>query len=499
MRLTHTWQGYEQLTAFTWKKLKANIVERAVFDKTWVSMSNIFLHYSKVQVMEPAVPEPNDWATFFPRLPRLARPIHVAMPCCGIDGAGWALKSLGANYSSNNMYDLERRYDKYLKTHFENGRPPHLGPDDGDLLKVELSAWERPVHLLVAGPPCPPWAGNGNHKGAGDQRAAVFLNIVNVVGSLAKCGELQATVLENVGGILHKQRGETDSFMGKLVACLQAEIPEFLWDVSVLKAKDYCLPQDRTRVFLRGIRSSLCPNAQVPGVLPAFGSKTLREFLVAGMPPVNRATLTPCMKKNLKDAQAQVKDLLAKGQLSEDDLVCFPLDRADGKCYRRQVSKNKVPTLTTSNSYLFVSDMQLAKKDNERTFFRFLLPEERFTLQGFPACIASSFESQALQIKAAGNAYPVPLIGAAMAGLLGRLGNNDLPDTGKPLEDQRALRLRLEEAMFGKGGPKKKVTKRPACNAQKGNAKKENIAKQTSEEYAAGETIDQTVDHPNAH
>ena len=50
--------------------------------------------------------------------------------------------------------------------------------------------------------------------------------------------------------------------------------------------------------------------------------------------------------------------------------------------------------------------------------------------------------------------------------------------------------------MFGKGGPKKKVTKRPACNAQKGNAKKENIAKQTSEEYAAGETIDQTVDHP---
>lgn len=235
----------------------------------------------------------------------------------------------------------------------------------------------------------------------------------------------------------------------------------------MLKAKDYLLAQDRTRVFLRGIRSSLCPNNAVPAVLPAFGHRTLKEFLVEGLPAVSRESLTKCMKKNLCDAQTQLKDLLAKGQLDKDDLVCYPLDRADNKCYKRQVCKDKVPTLLTGNSYLFLSDVQVEKEDHERAFFRFLLPEERFTLQGFPACIASSFKSSALQIKASGNAYPVPLIGAALAPLVALIGNDDLPHVDKPLEEQESLRLCLDEAMYGKTtGQRKSPKKKPAAKKQ---------------------------------
>ena len=482
MRISHTWRGFEQLTACARRKFELS--SRELFfqmNNGTVQGPYIFSAFCKVQGMELPIPEPNDWAKHFPKVPRLARPIHVAMPCCGIDGAGWALKSLGANFHCNNVFDLEHRYKGYLEEYMPDSEPPRLGAKDGDVLQQDLSSWERPVHILVAGPPCPPWAGNGNHKGADDQRAAVFLNIVNVVASLAKCGELQATVLENVKGILHRQKGQAESFMGKLLSCLEAEIPEFLWDVSVLKAKDYCLAQDRTRVFLRGVRSSLCPATGVPEVLPAFGSKTLKEFLVPGMPPVDRATLTTCMRKNLDDAQDQLRNLLEKGELSKDDLVCYPLDRADGKCYKRQVCKDKVPTLTTSNSYLFVSDAQVEKEDHQRAFFRFLLPEERFTLQGFPAKIASSFKSQALQIKAAGNAYPVPLIGAALAGIVKRIGKNDLPQVDKPLEEQTALRCRLEEAMFGpkkapgKQKEKKKENKTPKKKENKTPKKKEKI------------------------
>ncbi|CAL1170856.1 unnamed protein product [Cladocopium goreaui] len=412
--------------------------------------------------MKPFIPEPNDWFNHFPSVPRLARQVHVALPCVGIDGSGWALKLLGANFHCNNVYDLERRYQKYLETYMESAEPPRLGSDNGDVLKVKLSEWERPVHLLLAGPPCPPWAGNGNHKGAEDQRAEVFLRIVNVVGSLAKCGELQAVVLENVKGILHKQKGQTESFMDKLVSCLKAEIPEFLWDVSLLKAKDYLLPQDRTRVFLRGIRSGAA----------RFWVQKFERIFVPGIPSVNRGSLTSCMQKNLKDAQGQLKELFANGDLEESDIVCFPLDRADGKCYKRQICKNKVPTLTTSNSYLFVSDMNFSKPDHERDFFRFLLPQERFTLQGFPAFISSSFNSQALQIKAAGNAYPVPLIAAAVAGLLEKIGPDDLPRVDKALEDQPALRLRLEEAI---------------------SVRKRKTAKHAPKKDDAEKTVDQTV------
>ena len=446
-----------------------------------------------VQAMKPFIPEPNEWFNHFPTVPRLARQVHVALPCVGIDGSGWALKKLGANFHCNNVFDLERRYQKYLETYMESAERPRLGPNNGDVLKVKLSEWERPVHLLLAGPPCPPWAGNGNHKGTEDQRAEVFLRIVNVVGSLAKCGELQAVVLENVKGILHRQKGQTESFMDKLVSCLKAEIPEFLWDVSLLKAKDYLLPQDRTRVFLRGIRSSLCPDNVVPKVLPVFGSKSLKEFLSPGIPAVNRGSLTSCMQKNLKDAQGQLKDLFANGDLEESDVVCFPLDRADGKCYKRQICKNKVPTLTTSNSYLFVSDMNFSKPDHERDFFRFLLPEERFTLQGFPAFISSSFNSQALQIKAAGNAYPVPLIAAAVAGLLEKIGPDDLPHIDKALEDQPALRLRLEAAMFARSKRKTASKQKKAKTAS--SVRKRKTAKHAPKEDDADVTVGEAVTH----
>ena len=401
-----------------------------------------------------AVPEPNDWAQHLPKLPRLARPMHVALPCCGIDGSGWALKAMKANFCCNNVYDLEARYTQYLEKYMTEGSAAqlHLGPSEGNVLQTDISTWERPTHVLLAGPPCPPWAGNGCHRGERDERATVFLHIVKVVGALAKCGELQAACLENVKGILHKGKDQKDSFMQRLVTTLRSEIPEFLWDVSVLKARDYCLAQDRTRVFLRGIRSSLCPAGEVPPVLPPFGQRDLKEFLAPGLPPVDRKALTKCMQKNLQDAQEQLRQLHAEGQLSMDDVVCYPLDRADEKTYKRQVCQNRTPTLLTGNSYLFIYDVNVDAPDAQRQWFRFLLPEERFTLQGFPSEISSSFRSTALKVKAAGNAYPVPLIGAAVAGLLQKI--TSLPDTQEPLEDPKRLCEQLEEVMYGSGNNK---------------------------------------------
>lgn len=98
-----------------------------------------------VQAMKPFIPEPNEWFNHFPTVPRLARQVHVALPCVGIDGSGWALKKLGANFHCNNVFDLERRYQKYLETYMESAERPRLGPNNGDVLKVKLSEWERPV------------------------------------------------------------------------------------------------------------------------------------------------------------------------------------------------------------------------------------------------------------------------------------------------------------------------------------------------------------------
>ena len=137
--------------------------------------------------------------------------------------------------------------------------------------------------------------------------------------------------------------------------------------------------------------------------------------------------------------------------------------------------------------------MNFSKPDHERDFFRFLLPEERFTLQGFPAFISSSFNSQALQIKAAGNAYPVPLIAAAVAGLLEKIGPDDLPHINKALEDQPALRLRLEAAMFARSKRKTASKQKKAKTAS--SVRKRKTAKHAPKEDDADGTVGEAVTH----
>jgi len=53
----------------------------------------------------------------------------------------------------------------------------HLGKKLGDLLRVPISQLQLPVDILMAGPPCPPWAGNGNKLCLDDSRAAVFVRL----------------------------------------------------------------------------------------------------------------------------------------------------------------------------------------------------------------------------------------------------------------------------------------------------------------------------------
>ena len=47
-------------------------------------------------------------------------------------------------------------------------------------MRVPLEKLQTPVDLLIAGPPCPPWAGQGNKRSIADPRAKVFMNVVEL-------------------------------------------------------------------------------------------------------------------------------------------------------------------------------------------------------------------------------------------------------------------------------------------------------------------------------
>ncbi|CAE7337434.1 hgiBIM [Symbiodinium sp. CCMP2592] len=358
----------------------------------------------------PSAQPPEGW-----QAPVFTRPLNVAVPCTGIDGCGHALQVLGITDARFSMvHDVEGRYERYLQDHLPADTLVHAGrAGDITALARSMDKVQRPVDVLVSGPPCPPWSLQGKRQSTLDARSWVLIAVIKLAVMLIMVGELSAMVIENVVGISQKLPGQHEPFMQVLLRVLRAEVAQFSWGFHCLSAVDYGLPQQRTRVFLVGIRSGY---GGVPQPLGPFGRRTLREFLAPGLPPVDVSKLTASLKKNLADAWRALRKLAAEG--STASVVCWPLDRSEGMTYPRKFFFDVAPTLTTANTRLFVASMDdLHMGPQQRAFWRFLRCEERMALQGFPPNTLQG-ESDALRTKASGNAYPVPLMMAVLGPLL---------------------------------------------------------------------------------
>ena len=357
------------------------------------------------------VPDPNDWAALFPKPPSLPRPLRIALPCCGIDGCGTALRALGVDFHACNVFDIEGRYADFLKSHFD---PPadgfHIGAD-GDVTTFSVGdlSVHGPVDLLISGPPCPPWSSCGKRGGTDDTRAEVFGTVLRWMVTWIQQGWLIGSVLENVMGTV---QGD-EAFMVRVRNTLESEVPAFKWEINVLHAKDYLLAQNRTRAFLRGMRVDWC-GPSLPPIVPALGTRPLEEFLDPEAPHTPASELSVGMRRNLVLLEKKVLADRQSGLLEGTDVVIGQVDRDQHKRYLSGYMKNICYTLTTANRYLFVLSVQDVERPRAtRRFCRFLKPGERLALQGFPSSLADVL-GEALSVKAAGNAYPVPLLAACL-------------------------------------------------------------------------------------
>ena len=189
-----------------------------------------------------------DFRSYFGEIPNLGRRLRVACPCLGIDGAGHALQMLGVPSDMLNCHDLVQDYRPALEQHLRDMGMEHielnLGSTHGNILNVGLSALRKPIDFLIAGPPCPPWAGNGLHNGVKDVRSRVFVTVIQWVCYLIATGGLLGCILENVIGINTEHDGR-ESFGSKALRALQCYCPEFNWRIDTVAATDYLLPQTR--------------------------------------------------------------------------------------------------------------------------------------------------------------------------------------------------------------------------------------------------------------
>ena len=102
------------------------------------------------------------WAHLIGPLPLLSRSLTLCLPCVGIDGGSSGLHGLGWRSGQHFLPKIVMDTEAYLrlplsKVHGSLAERFLLGPVEGDILKANISSWER-VDGIVVGPPCPPFS-----------------------------------------------------------------------------------------------------------------------------------------------------------------------------------------------------------------------------------------------------------------------------------------------------------------------------------------------------
>jgi len=136
--------------------------------------------------------------------------------------------------------------DKYARSIYEKHYPNHTWWGDA----TELNPEELPdFDLLVGGFPCQAFSLAGKRRGFDDSRGTLFFEIARVV----KEKEPSYLLLENVKGLLSHDKGNTFKTMLGILSELGYDVE---WEV--LNSKDFGVPQNRERTFIKGYSRRKC-------------------------------------------------------------------------------------------------------------------------------------------------------------------------------------------------------------------------------------------------
>ena len=345
---------------------------------------------------------------------RFLRSLVLTELCSGLLSGSEAFTKAGVAVEPGDIIDKEVNFFPYYvhKMGYEKAASNHvhLGTEDGDILKKKIEDF-RGCDVLMAGPPCPPWAGPGSKDGEFNPQADVFWKVVEIIKWLG-CHGLKVFAIETVVGVTHMLGGRTP-FIRKVLAVLREGLPHFTISYDKISVSDVStLPHNRTRVWIRGALSVFLTSfpETLPGILRNDDpQEDLMNFLNLSLPNADMRELTRPQKKNLGDQERYIKRLKRNmGWPSVGRVACFDISRKQGGVYSAlgRYDGACIP-LTCKNYKIFITstfDIHLPR--SQRAVCRFMHPCERFVQQGHSPDGAQCFLKNGA-VKAAGNAYAV--------------------------------------------------------------------------------------------
>jgi DNA (cytosine-5)-methyltransferase 1 len=263
------------------------------------------------------------------------------------------------------------------------------------------------VDLYVAGFPCQPYSLIGSGRGLADNRADVFLSVMEYI----KERRPKSFLLENVRNILFQDKGAAwqhvwhDNLKG---------LTEYKVEYKVLSPEDYGWPQARRRVFIIGRLKQL---ASTPFEWPVRGATTFDTLDTLLLPFARAVELHPSCARPLAPSYTRSLGVLVERAVKRNQdfdqphVVMLGQSKGWEESGGRPIGVACCMTTNSGNAYV----------PYQR---RFLCPEETLLLQGFAIDHpASTLPAQKLRILT-GNSIHVGLLKLILAPLVSQLSTS---------------------------------------------------------------------------
>lgn len=196
-----------------------------------------------------------------------ARPYRLIELFAGAGGLALGMEKAGFKSV------LLNEFDKHACNTLRTNRP-HWNVVEGDVSKLDFTAYKDQIDILSGGFPCQAFSYAGKKLGFEDTRGTLFFEFARAV----KETNPKVIVGENVRGLLQHDDGKTLAAICSVIDELGYELVE----PRVLKALFYQVPQKRERLFLVGIRKDLAPLVKFHWPSPYHRVMTMRDALKKG-------------------------------------------------------------------------------------------------------------------------------------------------------------------------------------------------------------------------
>jgi DNA (cytosine-5)-methyltransferase 1 len=233
--------------------------------------------------------------------------------------------------------------------------------------------------LVLGGFPCQPFSHAGKKLGFDDLRGTLFFNVAQIV----KIKRPKVVLLENVRGLVSHDQGRT---FRRIIDVLEGDLGYKTYH-KILNAKDFGVPQNRSRIFIVAFRDSV-DNFEFPE--PTHKPTKVSDALIPGSNRSGKYTLSDTLWSSHKRRKA---DHLAKG---------------NGFGYSLFSGKSPYTSTISARYYKDGSEILIEQKGKNP---RKLTPREAANLQGFPRNFSIPV-SDTQAYKQFGNAVSVPVIQA---------------------------------------------------------------------------------------